>query len=64
MLFQIGLTIQCSYDGNIFVFFQVIRRFARHFQTREPMPEDMLHRLCASKYLFGASEMQLQVYYY
>ncbi|XP_030031748.2 mitochondrial intermediate peptidase isoform X1 [Manduca sexta] len=42
---------------------QVIRRFARHFQTREPMPEDMIHRLCASKYLFGASEMQLQVFY-
>ncbi|XP_072939851.1 mitochondrial intermediate peptidase [Epargyreus clarus] len=42
---------------------QVIRRFARHFQTREPMPEDMLQRLCASKYLFGASEMQLQVFY-
>ncbi|KAJ0182291.1 hypothetical protein K1T71_001660 [Dendrolimus kikuchii] len=41
----------------------VVRRFARHFQTREPMPEDMLHRLCASKYLFGASEMQLQVFY-
>ncbi|XP_053610840.1 mitochondrial intermediate peptidase [Plodia interpunctella] len=42
---------------------QVVRRFARHFQTREPMPEDMIHRLCASKYLFGASEMQLQVFY-
>ena len=42
---------------------QVIRRFARHFQTREPMPDDMLHRLCASKHLFGASEMQLQVYF-
>lgn len=42
---------------------QVVRRFARHFQTREPMPEDMLQRLCASKYLFGASEMQLQVFY-
>lgn len=41
----------------------VVRRFARHFQTREPMPEDMLQRLCASKYLFGASEMQLQVFY-
>lgn len=40
---------------------QVVRRFARHFQTHEPMPEDMLQRLCASKYLFGASEMQLQV---
>ncbi|CAG4954059.1 unnamed protein product [Colias eurytheme] len=42
---------------------QVVRRFARHFQTREPMPEHMLQRLCASKYLFGASEMQLQVFY-
>ncbi|CAF4875243.1 unnamed protein product [Pieris macdunnoughi] len=42
---------------------QVVRRFARHFQTQEPMPEDMLQRLCASKYLFGASEMQLQVFY-
>ncbi|XP_060805373.1 mitochondrial intermediate peptidase [Amyelois transitella] len=42
---------------------QVVRRFARHFQTRAPMPEDMLQRLCASKYLFGASEMQLQVFY-
>ncbi|KPJ17979.1 Mitochondrial intermediate peptidase [Papilio machaon] len=42
---------------------QVVRRFARHFQTREPMPEDMLQRLCASKHLFGASEMQLQVFY-
>ncbi|CAH2102131.1 unnamed protein product [Euphydryas editha] len=41
----------------------VVRRFARHFQTREPMPEDMLQRLCASKHLFGASEMQLQVFY-
>ncbi|CAH2050845.1 unnamed protein product, partial [Iphiclides podalirius] len=42
---------------------RVVRRFARHFQTREPMPEDMLQRLCASKHLFGASEMQLQVFY-
>ncbi|XP_026319836.1 mitochondrial intermediate peptidase [Hyposmocoma kahamanoa] len=42
---------------------QVVRRFAKHFQTQEPMPEDMLHRLCASKYMFGASEMQLQVFY-
>ncbi|XP_041975580.1 mitochondrial intermediate peptidase [Aricia agestis] len=42
---------------------QVVRRFARHFQTGEAMPEDMLQRLCASKYLFGASEMQLQVFY-
>ena len=37
--------------------------FARHFQTQEPMPADMLERLCASKHLFAASEMQLQVFY-
>ncbi|XP_061709331.1 mitochondrial intermediate peptidase [Cydia pomonella] len=42
---------------------QVVRRFARHFQTREAMPEHMLQRLCASKHLFGAQEMQLQVFY-
>ena len=27
------------------------------------MPEDMLKMLCASKYLFAASEMQLQLFY-
>lgn len=27
------------------------------------MPEDMLKKLCASKYLFAASEMQLQLFY-
>jgi len=43
--------------------FQVLRLFARHFQTHEPMPEDMLHRLCASKYVFAASDMQQQVFY-
>ncbi|XP_067008945.1 mitochondrial intermediate peptidase isoform X2 [Anabrus simplex] len=42
---------------------RVVRTFARHFQTQERMPEDMLMRLCASKYLFAASEMQVQVFY-
>jgi intermediate peptidase len=27
------------------------------------MPEEMLVRLCASKHLFAASEMQVQVFY-
>jgi len=27
------------------------------------MPEDMLKKLCTSKYLFSASEMQLQLFY-
>ncbi|GBP49134.1 Mitochondrial intermediate peptidase [Eumeta japonica] len=42
---------------------EVLRRFARHFQTQESLPEDMLLRLVASKHLFAASEMQLQVFY-
>lgn len=42
---------------------RVLKTFARHFQTNECMPDDMLERLCASKQLFMASEMQLQVFY-
>lgn len=42
---------------------RVLRTFAKHFQTQEPMPEDMLQRLCASKHLFSSSETQLQVFY-
>ncbi|KAH8234093.1 hypothetical protein KR038_001299 [Drosophila bunnanda] len=42
---------------------RVLRTFARHFQTHEPISEDMLKRLCASKHLFAASETQLQVFY-
>ncbi|XP_065084685.1 mitochondrial intermediate peptidase [Ochlerotatus camptorhynchus] len=42
---------------------RVLRTFAKHFQTQEPMPEDMLERLCASKHLFSSSETQLQVFY-
>lgn len=42
---------------------RILRTFARHFQTQEPMPEGMLDRLCASKRLFAASEMQVQVFY-
>uniref|UniRef100_A0A182FFY8 Peptidase M3A/M3B catalytic domain-containing protein n=1 Tax=Anopheles albimanus TaxID=7167 RepID=A0A182FFY8_ANOAL len=42
---------------------RVLRSFAKHFQTQEPMPEAMLERLCASKSVFAASETQLQVFY-
>ncbi|XP_035907531.1 mitochondrial intermediate peptidase isoform X2 [Anopheles stephensi] len=42
---------------------RVIRSFAKHFQTQEPMPEEMLERLCTSKHLFASSETQLQVFY-
>lgn len=42
---------------------RIIKTFARHFQTKEPMPKEMLERLCASKRLFVASEMQAQLFY-
>lgn len=42
---------------------RVLKTFARHFQTKEPMPEDMLRRLCASKHVFTASETQIQLFY-
>lgn len=42
---------------------RVLRTFARHFQTKDPIPDDMLQRLCAAKNLFMASEMQMQLFY-
>lgn len=42
---------------------RVLGTFARHFQTQEPMPEALMKRLCVSKQLFSASEMQLQIFY-
>lgn len=42
---------------------RVLRTFAKHYQTGEIIPEDMLERLCISKNIFSASESQLQVFY-
>ncbi|XP_050445309.1 mitochondrial intermediate peptidase [Cataglyphis hispanica] len=42
---------------------RVVSKFAKHFQTQEPMPENLLHKLCASKNIFCASELQNQVFY-
>ncbi|XP_076264935.1 mitochondrial intermediate peptidase [Rhynchophorus ferrugineus] len=42
---------------------RVLKQFARHFQTKKPMTDDMLHRLCASKHVFVSSETQLQIFY-
>jgi intermediate peptidase len=42
---------------------RVLKTFARHYQTQEQMPPEMLQRLCASKNVFSASETQLQVFY-
>lgn len=42
---------------------RVLSTFAKHFQTQEPIPEIMLQKLCASKNMFPASELQNQVFY-
>ncbi|KAJ8980591.1 hypothetical protein NQ317_018719 [Molorchus minor] len=42
---------------------RVLKKFAKHFQTNQPMSDDMLQRLCASKNVFTASETQLQIFY-
>lgn len=42
---------------------RVLRTFTKHFRTEEPMPEELLRRLCASKKLFTASETQAQLFY-
>lgn len=40
---------------------RVLSTFARHYKTGETIPCELLERLVASKSVFAASEMQLQV---
>lgn len=42
---------------------RIIRLFARHYETNNPIPEDMLQRLCASKKVFNACEAKMQIFY-
>lgn len=42
---------------------RVLELFAKHYQTGEKMPKDMLYQLCNSKHLFSASDTQMQVFY-
>lgn len=42
---------------------QVVSKFAKHFQTQELMPKNLLHKLCTSKNIFCASELQNQLFY-
>lgn len=42
---------------------RVLKTFAKHYRTLEPISDEMLQRLCISKTLFSASETQLQVFY-
>ncbi|KAG9491987.1 hypothetical protein GDO78_000480 [Eleutherodactylus coqui] len=43
--------------------FRVVNQFARHFQTGQPLSKTMVSRLCESKKVGAASDMQLQVCY-
>ncbi|KAG5326011.1 MIPEP peptidase, partial [Acromyrmex heyeri] len=47
----------------ITILISVVSKFAKHFQTQEPMLENLLYKLCASKNIFYASELQNQVFY-
>ncbi|XP_055473325.1 mitochondrial intermediate peptidase [Psammomys obesus] len=43
--------------------YRVVNQFARHYQTGQPLPKAMVSRLCESKKVCAATEMQLQVFY-
>ncbi|XP_077964798.1 mitochondrial intermediate peptidase-like [Gasterosteus aculeatus] len=43
--------------------YRVVRRFARHYETGQPLPETMVARLCESKKVCGAADTQLQIFY-
>lgn len=40
---------------------RVLGTFARHYKSGEKLPSQLLEKMVASKSIFGASEMQLQV---
>uniref|UniRef100_A0A8C8VHM2 Mitochondrial intermediate peptidase n=1 Tax=Pelusios castaneus TaxID=367368 RepID=A0A8C8VHM2_9SAUR len=43
--------------------YRIISKFARHYQTGQPLPKSMVLQLCESRKLCGAADMQLQVFY-
>uniref|UniRef100_A0A803Y6Q1 Peptidase M3A/M3B catalytic domain-containing protein n=1 Tax=Meleagris gallopavo TaxID=9103 RepID=A0A803Y6Q1_MELGA len=43
--------------------YRVVNQFARHYKTGQPLPKNMVSRLCESKKLCAAADMQLQVFY-
>ncbi|XP_041055946.1 mitochondrial intermediate peptidase isoform X1 [Carcharodon carcharias] len=43
--------------------YRVVKQFARHFQTGQPLPQNMVSRLCESKKICAAADLQLQIFY-
>nr|XP_056714303.1 mitochondrial intermediate peptidase [Euleptes europaea] len=43
--------------------YRVVNQFARHYETGQPLPKHMVSRLCESKKVCAAADMQLQVFY-
>lgn len=43
--------------------YRVMSQFARHYQTGQSLPKNMVSRLCESKKVCAAADMQLQVFY-
>ncbi|KAK2491190.1 hypothetical protein MC885_015189 [Smutsia gigantea] len=43
--------------------YRVVNQFARHYQTGQSLPRNMVSRLCESKKVCAAADMQLQVFY-
>ncbi|KAJ1113888.1 hypothetical protein NDU88_002129 [Pleurodeles waltl] len=43
--------------------YRVVNQFARHYQTGQALPKIMVSRLCESKKVCAAADLQLQVFY-
>ncbi|RLW08267.1 hypothetical protein DV515_00003126 [Chloebia gouldiae] len=42
--------------------YRVVNQFARHYKTGQPLPKNMVSRLCESKKVCAAADMQLQIF--
>jgi intermediate peptidase len=40
---------------------RILKLFAKHYESQEPMDDRLIHKLCESKKLFAATEMQSQL---
>lgn len=40
---------------------KILKLYAKHYLTGEPLSDNMIHKLCESRKLFNASELQLQI---